>query len=226
VVIVVPSRVHVGPPRPALVLDLANGLGGRGQGVGRVIAEQLEVAAGERVERSVGQLVQVVVEVQQRAGIVGELEPAAVTSGGDLGDERVRAKSRPGRVEAVDEIADPVPELVAERPVGRDLPAGADGVERERRRTGRHRDASLRISWRASLKPSGVPLDPARRETRTSSMRLPVTTSGTASAKRCWKSSDVGLVALLLPPLLPFSEDAFEQPAPIRGDHGKGGQRP
>jgi hypothetical protein len=36
----------------------------------------------------------------------------------------------------------------------------------------------------AALNPTGVPLEPARRSTYTSSMRFPTTTAGTASAKR------------------------------------------
>jgi hypothetical protein len=47
----------------------------------------------------------------------------------------------------------------------------------------------------ALLNSSGVPLDPARRPTFTSSIRFPTTTLGTASAKRSCKSSDVVFVA-------------------------------
>src|SRR5215207_11726096 len=59
----------------------------------------------------------------------------------------------------------------------------------------RHFDACFLIRRIASLNPSGVPLDPARRRTFTSSMRFPTTTAGTAAAKRRCRSRDVGLVA-------------------------------
>ncbi|WP_172460131.1 hypothetical protein [Priestia endophytica] len=45
------------------------------------------------------------------------------------------------------------------------------------------------------MNPSGVPLDPARRPTFTSSMRSPTTTVGTALANRRCKSREVGFVA-------------------------------
>jgi hypothetical protein len=138
------------------------------------------------VERSVGQLVQAVVEVQQRGGVVGQLKTATFAGAGDAGDERVGPEPRPGDVELVDAVADPGAKVVAERPVGLDLPARADRVELEHGRAVGHREAWSLISSIAWLNPSGVPLEPARRETRTSSKRLPATTSGTASAKRSW----------------------------------------
>jgi hypothetical protein len=101
------GTLYVGPPCAPFVLALTVGPCGRGQRVAGVVAEQLQVAADERVERSVGQFVKAVVEVEQRGGVVGEPIAAAVASAGDSGDERVGQEPRPGGVEPVDALADP-----------------------------------------------------------------------------------------------------------------------
>ena len=62
----------------------------------------------------------------------------------------------------------------------------------------------------APLKPSGVPLDPASRPTRTSLIGLPTTTRGTAAAKRSWSSREVGLVARGV--TFDVGDDAVTQP--------------
>jgi hypothetical protein len=89
-------------PCPSAFCGAHRGRGGL-EGIGRVVAEELELAADQRVGTEAG----------------------------------VRA------VESPDPVQDPVARLAAQRLVGVDTPAGADGVEGESRRYGRRQG-----SWR------------------------------------------------------------------------------
>src|SRR4029450_705734 len=114
---VVPSRTM-----SAAQVDLARacsrarnrGRGGR-ERVGRVVAEELELAAGQRVPGTVSGRDEAVVEVEQGDRVLGELEPSPGGGGGDLGYERVRTEAGVGAVEAPDPVQDPVANLAAQR---------------------------------------------------------------------------------------------------------------
>jgi hypothetical protein len=56
----------------------ADRVGGGGEGVGRVVAEELELAADQRVHSTVSGRDEVVVEVEQGDRVLGELEPSPV----------------------------------------------------------------------------------------------------------------------------------------------------
>jgi hypothetical protein len=125
-------------PCPSAFCGAHRGRGGL-EGIGRVVAEELELAADQRVHGAVGGRDEAVVEVEQGDRVSGELEPSPGGGGGDLGHERVRSEAGVGAVEAPDPVQDPVAHLAAQRLVGVDAPAGADGVEGEVRPYGRRR---------------------------------------------------------------------------------------
>ena len=81
---------------------------GGGEGVGRVVAEELELAAGQRVYGAVSGRDEAVVEVEQGDRVLGELEPSPGGGGGDLGYERVRTEAGVRAVESPDPGQDPV----------------------------------------------------------------------------------------------------------------------
>jgi hypothetical protein len=59
-----------------------------------VVAEKLEAATDEGVNRARRCLVQTVVEIEQDGRVLGKEETPALRSGGDVSDERVVAKAR------------------------------------------------------------------------------------------------------------------------------------
>jgi hypothetical protein len=97
-----------GDERCAVALDVGRPCGscavaGRRWGgrerVRRVVVEELELAADERVDGAFGGGGEPVVEVEQGGRVLGKLEPAARGSGGDPGDQGVGTEARVGRVE-------------------------------------------------------------------------------------------------------------------------------
>jgi hypothetical protein len=115
-----------GRPCPSAFSSAHRVRGGR-EGIGRVVAKDLELTADQRVHGAVSGRDEAVVEVEQGDRVLGELEPSPGGSGGDLRYERVRAEAGVRAVESPDPVQDPVAHLAAQRLVGVDAPAGADG---------------------------------------------------------------------------------------------------
>src|SRR5215212_1365694 len=135
---VVPSRtMSVAQLGLARARSRAHRVRGGREGIGWVVAEELERAADQRVHGAVSGRDEAVVKVEQGDRVLGELEPSPGEGGGDLGHERVRTEAGVRKVESPDPVQDPVAHLAAQRLVGVDTPAGTDGVEGDGRPYGK-----------------------------------------------------------------------------------------